>query len=176
MDERHCEHDHQLETVGGVFLTGAYVCRRCSFRIGMSHEQFRRHAIYPGHYQADVNTEQTLEERASQVRTRYRQRLEKQLTELTTENLPCQLSQDEHDEILTEVIEEALREVVRACTGVARHSALSDAKAVADLIERTIRGRMREFRSHGSAAERSLGDEHTTCDRSSKYLSQKDRQ
>ena len=46
-----CEHDYQLETVGGVYLTGAYVCRLCSYRIGMSHEQFHRHANYPRHYQ-----------------------------------------------------------------------------------------------------------------------------
>ncbi len=46
-----CEHDYQLETVGGVFLTGAYVCRLCSDRIGMSPEQFNRHADYPRHYQ-----------------------------------------------------------------------------------------------------------------------------
>jgi hypothetical protein len=46
-----CAHDYQLETVGGVFLTGAYVCRLCSDRIGMSQEQFHRHADYPRHYQ-----------------------------------------------------------------------------------------------------------------------------
>ena len=46
-----CEHDFQLETVGGVYLTGAYVCRLCSHRVGMSHEQFHRHAVYPRHYQ-----------------------------------------------------------------------------------------------------------------------------
>ena len=50
-----CEHDYQLETVGGVFLTGAYVCRLCSNRIGMSHEEFHRHADYPRHYQEGGN-------------------------------------------------------------------------------------------------------------------------
>lgn len=50
-----CEHDYQLETVGGVFLTGAYVCRLCSDRVGMSHEQFHRHADYPRHYQEGGN-------------------------------------------------------------------------------------------------------------------------
>jgi hypothetical protein len=29
-----CEHDFQLETVAGVYLTGAHVCRRCSYRVG----------------------------------------------------------------------------------------------------------------------------------------------
>ena len=51
-----CEHDYQLETVGGVFITGAYVCRLCSFRIGMSHDEFHQHADYPRHYQEDNNT------------------------------------------------------------------------------------------------------------------------
>ena len=46
-----CEHDYQLETVGGVFITGAYVCRLCSSRIGMSHNEFHQHAEYPRHYQ-----------------------------------------------------------------------------------------------------------------------------
>ena len=72
-----CAHDYELETVGGVYLTGAYVCRKCSFRIGMSHEQFHQHADYPGHYQA------------------------------ATEELPSRLSLEEHDEFPTEVREEA---------------------------------------------------------------------
>lgn len=46
-----CEHDYQLETVGGVYLTGAYVCRLCSHRAAMSHAQFHQHADYPRHYQ-----------------------------------------------------------------------------------------------------------------------------
>jgi hypothetical protein len=46
-----CEHDYQLESVGGVYLTGAYVCRLCSYRVGMSHAQFHHHADYPRHYQ-----------------------------------------------------------------------------------------------------------------------------
>ena len=53
--DRACEHDYQLETVGGVFLTGAYVCRLCSNRVGMSHEEFHRHADYPRHYQEGGN-------------------------------------------------------------------------------------------------------------------------
>lgn len=53
-----CEHDYQLESVGGAYLTGAYVCRLCSFRISMSDEQFRKYAEYPRHYQVkDDNTE-----------------------------------------------------------------------------------------------------------------------
>ena len=142
MNEPPCEHDYQLETVGGVYLTGAYVCRICSFRIGMSHEQFHRHAMYPGHYQAAARNEETIEERASQTLACYRQRLVEQLGELTSEDLPCRLSQTDHDEILTDVIEEVLREVVTACTEVARQSGLSQGKAVAALIERTVGGRM----------------------------------
>jgi len=38
-------------TVGGVYLTRAYVCRLCSHRVGMSHAQFHQHADYPRHYQ-----------------------------------------------------------------------------------------------------------------------------
>jgi hypothetical protein len=99
MDPLHCEHDYQLETVGGsVYLTGASVCRRYSFSNRKSHEQFNRHAMYPAHYQAEVSSEETISERASKVRARYRQRLEEQLTELTTESLACQLSQNERDE------------------------------------------------------------------------------
>ena len=55
--DRVCAHDYQLETVGGVFLTGAYVCRLCSDRIGMSQEQFHRHADYPRHYQESGHIE-----------------------------------------------------------------------------------------------------------------------
>ena len=55
-DNGDCKHDYQLETVGGVFLTGAYVCRLCSFRVGMSHDQFHQHADYPRHYQEGSNT------------------------------------------------------------------------------------------------------------------------
>ena len=50
-----CQHDYQLETVGGVYLTGAYVCRLCSFRIGMSHDQFHQHADYPRHFRTAAN-------------------------------------------------------------------------------------------------------------------------
>ena len=51
-----CEHDYQLESVGGVYLTGAYVCRLCSHRVGMSHAQFHQHAEYPRHYQKSRNS------------------------------------------------------------------------------------------------------------------------
>ena len=54
-----CKHDYQLETVGGVFLTGAYVCRLCSYRVGMSHDQFHQHADYPRHYQEGSNVVDT---------------------------------------------------------------------------------------------------------------------
>jgi hypothetical protein len=58
-DEGDCTHDYQLETVGGVFLTGAYVCRLCSNRARMSHEQFHQHVDYPRQYQDGSNTEET---------------------------------------------------------------------------------------------------------------------
>ncbi len=54
---RACPHDYELETVGGVFLTGAYVCRLCSGRAGMSHDQFHQHADYPRQYQESSNGE-----------------------------------------------------------------------------------------------------------------------
>jgi hypothetical protein len=62
-----CKHDFQLETVGGVYLTGAYVCKRCSHRVSMSHEQFHRHAEYPRHYQVanEVSQDETDLERTS---------------------------------------------------------------------------------------------------------------
>jgi hypothetical protein len=46
-----CPHDFQLETVGGAYLTGAYVCRLCSHRVGMSDSEFRERSTYPRHYQ-----------------------------------------------------------------------------------------------------------------------------
>ena len=58
-DDRDCKHDYQLETVGGVFLTGAYVCRLCSYRVGMSHDRFHQHADYPRHYQEGSNAVDT---------------------------------------------------------------------------------------------------------------------
>ena len=78
-----CQPDYQLETVGGVYLTGAYVCRLCSYRIGMSSEQFHQQAAYPGHSQTDVSIGETLEARAQHTRERYRQRLQEQVRELT---------------------------------------------------------------------------------------------
>ena len=139
-----CEHDYQLETVGGVYLTGAYVCRLCSYRIGMSHEQFHRQAMYPGHYQADVSVAETVEQRAHHARERYVQRLKDQVRELSSENLPSVLSEDERHEILTEVIEEALLQVVKDCQEVAKGSGLSEAKKVAEFIERKLGGRTKD--------------------------------
>ncbi|MGC3973558.1 MAG: hypothetical protein QM771_04145 [Nitrospira sp.] len=51
-----CDHEYQLECVGGVYLTGAYVCRLCSFRISMSDEQFTQHAQSSRHYQTTTDT------------------------------------------------------------------------------------------------------------------------
>lgn len=50
---RLCRHKYELETVGGVYLTGAYVCQLCSERAAMTVEEFSRYASYPGHYQQD---------------------------------------------------------------------------------------------------------------------------
>ena len=136
-----CKHDYQLETVGGVYLTGAYVCRLCSYRMGMSREQFHQQAAYPGHYQADESAVETLEARAHHARELYRQRLNEQLRELTRENLPSMLSEEERNEILLDVIQDALLEVVEACQVVATNSGLSEGKSVAELIERKIGSR-----------------------------------
>jgi hypothetical protein len=46
-----CRHQYDLETVGGVYLTGAYVCRLCSHRTNMTDAEFRRHMTYPYLYQ-----------------------------------------------------------------------------------------------------------------------------
>jgi hypothetical protein len=53
-----CVHDYRLESGGGPYLTGAYVCRFCSFRISMSDEQFRKHADRPD-YQANSTYRET---------------------------------------------------------------------------------------------------------------------
>jgi hypothetical protein len=150
-----CVHDYQLETVGGVFLTGAYVCRLCSHRIGMSHDQFNRQATYPGLYQAEVSVAETVEERAHHARERYVQRLRDQMRELSGENLPSVLSEDERHEILTEVIQEALLQVVKDCQEFAKDSGLSEGKVVAELIERKIGGRRNPTASSSPATPRS---------------------
>ena len=142
-----CNHDYHLETVGGVYLTGAYVCRLCSYRIGMSHEQFHQQAVYPRHYQADVSVGETVEERAHQTRERYRQRLKEQVRELINENLPPMLSEDERNEILTEVIGDALLQVVKDCQEIANDAGHSEAKFVAELIEKKIAGRTKDTAS-----------------------------
>lgn len=51
-----CNHKYELEAVGGVYLTGAYVCHLCSHRVSMTDEQFHQHAQYPRHYQASENS------------------------------------------------------------------------------------------------------------------------
>jgi hypothetical protein len=52
-----CAHEFQLETVGGAYLTGAYVCRLCSHRVGISTSEFSKRRAYPRQYQADVPAE-----------------------------------------------------------------------------------------------------------------------
>ena len=44
---------------------------------------------------------------------RYIERLKMQLNQLASEQLPCHLSQDERHEIVSEVMQEALLEVVK---------------------------------------------------------------
>ena len=53
-----CVHEYRLESGGGPYLTGAYVCRFCSFRISMSDEQFRKHTDSPD-YQANSTNRET---------------------------------------------------------------------------------------------------------------------
>ena len=74
--QSNCKHEFQLETVGGTYLTGAYVCTRCSYRVSMSHEQFRQHSYYPRHYQAIDKTSQleSDEEETSTTLRDYRHR------------------------------------------------------------------------------------------------------
>ncbi len=139
MHDSHFDHDIQLETVGGVCLTADYVCPVCGW--GTSHEHFHRHAMFPAQDGADERLEETIAECGSKTHVQYRQLLVGRLKELTAENVPCPLSQNEQVEILTELIEKALRGEVTACTGVALHSGLSRATAVADLIEGTLVGR-----------------------------------
>jgi hypothetical protein len=115
----------------------------------MSDEEFHREATYPNHYQAEHYREdrgvgETVEERAHHTRARYRQRLKEQVRELTSENLPSALSEEDRNEILTEVIEDALMQVVKDCKEVANDSGLSEGKVVAELIEKKFSGRTRE--------------------------------
>ena len=140
-----CQHDYQLETVGGVYLTGAYVCRKCSYRIGMSSQEFTEHAHYPGHYQVHGSSEPTLEERVSAAKTRYIERLHEQLRELTSEQLPCELSQEEQLKILTELMQEALREVVMACERISRDSGLTGGIAGRSGSADSMRKELQEF-------------------------------
>jgi hypothetical protein len=55
---RPCRHQYELETVGGVYLTGAYVCQLCSKRTSMTDAEFRRHATYPHMYQGPEDREE----------------------------------------------------------------------------------------------------------------------
>jgi hypothetical protein len=110
----------------------------------MSSEQFHQQAAYPGHSQTDVSIGETLEARAQHTRERYRQRLQEQVRELTSENLPSLRSEGERDEILKEVIVDALSEVVEACQAVARNAGLSEGDVVAELIEKNFGGRTRK--------------------------------
>ena len=80
------------------------------------------------------STAVTVEERARETQKRYGRRLEDQLAELADEHLASSLSEDERKELLTEVIQEALLEVVKACQEVATNSALPEGKVVAELI------------------------------------------
>ena len=138
-----CKHDYQLETVGGVYLTGAYVCRLCSYRIGMSDEEFHGQATYPNHYQAPHYEAEEIQgesvtERAVFTVERYRQRLKEQVRELRSENLAPELSEDDRNQILAEVIEDALSEIVKDCEEIAKGSGR---QVVAELIDKKFSGR-----------------------------------
>lgn len=81
-----------------------------------------------------------MEERAHRTCARYRQRLKQQLRELTSEHLPAILSEEEHNEILTEVIQDALAQVVEGCQEVAKGSGLSEGQVIGVLIEKEFGG------------------------------------
>lgn len=75
---------------------------------------------------------------------RYIERLKMQLNQLASEQLPCHLSQDERHEIVSEVMQEALLEVVKACASISRESGLSEGTAIAELTEHKIGGRIKD--------------------------------
>lgn len=86
----------------------------------------------------------TITERAQRAREEYNERLRTRVVQLCYAELPCLVSQRDHDEILTEVIEGALLELLTAWQRVALHSGLSDGQAAAELIEREIGRRTEE--------------------------------
>ena len=138
-----CRHEYQLETVGDVYLTGALVCRLCSVREGMSLEQFLQHSQYPRHYQSDVCVGDTVEERANRARELYRQRLRDQLQQLISESLQPRLREEDCNEMLTQVIEEALFDLMKSCQDLVNHSGLPAGKDLAGLIGRRFGGNIR---------------------------------
>jgi hypothetical protein len=135
-----CRHEYQLETVGDVYLTGALVCRLCSFREGMSLEQFGQHSQYPRHNQSDVCVGDTVEARANHARELYRQRLRDQLQQLISESLQPRLREEDCNEMLTEVIEEALFDLMKSCQNLVNDSGLPAGKDLAGLIGRRFGG------------------------------------
>ena len=100
----------------------------------MSQEHPQGHADYPENYITTITSGESIEARARTAQQRYSQRLQEQLQELTSENLPSTLSEDDRNEILSE----ALFEVVKACQVVATNSGLAEGKIVAELIEKTL--------------------------------------
>ena len=80
----------------------------------------------------------TITERAQRAREEYNERLRSRVVQLCYAELPCLVSQRDHDEILTEVIEGALLELLTAWQRVALHSGLSAWQAAEELIEREI--------------------------------------
>jgi hypothetical protein len=104
----------------------------------MSHEQFSQHAVYPGHYQDRGCTEGHTEAIASTIQACYAKRLQEQLGILKSELLPCQACEEEQRMLVTEMFQEALVEIVKACASISRDSGLSDAQAIAHLIEQRV--------------------------------------
>ena len=77
-------------------------------------------------------------ERAVFTVERYRQRLKEQVRELRSENLAPALSEDDRNQILAEVIEDALSEIVKDCEEIAKGSGR---QVVAELIDKKFSGR-----------------------------------
>lgn len=114
----------------------------------MSHEQFSQHAVYPGHYQDRGCNKDNTKEIASKIQACYTKRLQKQLGELNSQLSPCQVCEEEQRILLTEMFQEALVEIVKACASISRDSGLSDGQAIADLIEQKVGVRLSNELAH----------------------------
>lgn len=77
-------------------------------------------------------------EPAQKARQGYRERLRERVEQFAHANLPRLVDEGDHEEILTEAIEGALLELLKACQDVVLYSGLPEAQAVAHLIEREL--------------------------------------